>query len=59
MKIIVEFQGDDIKGSFVTDTKEYDVTGKVTNREPLEVRLVSLFYYYCMTDNLSHQNGKY
>ncbi|XP_045507000.1 apolipophorins [Colias croceus] len=39
MKILSEFDGDDIRGSFVTDTTEYGITGKILNREPLEVSL--------------------
>ncbi|XP_072946200.1 uncharacterized protein Apoltp [Epargyreus clarus] len=37
MKIIGEFDNDDIRGSFVTDTNEYAITGKVTKRDPLEL----------------------
>ncbi|XP_013168741.1 PREDICTED: uncharacterized protein LOC106118616 [Papilio xuthus] len=40
MKIIAEFEKDDIRGSFVTDTTEYGISGKVTNRQPLEMSLV-------------------
>ncbi|XP_028158784.1 uncharacterized protein LOC114351683 isoform X6 [Ostrinia furnacalis] len=40
MKIISEFEKDDIKGSLTTDTMEYTITGKVTSREPLEMSLV-------------------
>jgi hypothetical protein len=37
MKIIIETENDDIKGSIVTDATEYTIKGKVTKREPLEV----------------------
>ncbi|XP_068624199.1 uncharacterized protein Apoltp [Battus philenor] len=40
MKLITEFQNDDIRGSFVTDTTEYSISGKVTNRQPLEMSVV-------------------
>ncbi|XP_047539341.1 uncharacterized protein LOC125072709 [Vanessa atalanta] len=39
MKIIGEFDEDDIRGSFVTDTTEYSISGKVLKREPLELFL--------------------
>nr|XP_049706191.1 uncharacterized protein LOC110382727 isoform X1 [Helicoverpa armigera]XP_049706192.1 uncharacterized protein LOC110382727 isoform X2 [Helicoverpa armigera]XP_049706193.1 uncharacterized protein LOC110382727 isoform X3 [Helicoverpa armigera]XP_049706194.1 uncharacterized protein LOC110382727 isoform X4 [Helicoverpa armigera]XP_049706195.1 uncharacterized protein LOC110382727 isoform X5 [Helicoverpa armigera] len=39
IKIITEFEGDDIRGSFVTDTTEYSINGKVLNRKPLEMAL--------------------
>ncbi|VVC87834.1 unnamed protein product [Leptidea sinapis] len=40
IKIVSEFEGDDIKGSFVTDTTEYGITGKIINREnPFELSL--------------------
>ncbi|XP_013138334.1 PREDICTED: uncharacterized protein LOC106103192 [Papilio polytes] len=40
MKIITEFEKDDIRGSLVTDATEYAISGKVTNRQPLEMSLV-------------------
>ncbi|CAH2058175.1 unnamed protein product, partial [Iphiclides podalirius] len=40
MKLITEFDKDDIRGSIVTDATEYSISGKVTNRQPLEVSLV-------------------
>ncbi|XP_041972420.1 uncharacterized protein LOC121728328 [Aricia agestis] len=39
MKILGEFEKDDIRGSFVSDTLEYSITGKVINRQPLEMAL--------------------
>ncbi|XP_022117827.2 uncharacterized protein LOC110995124 [Pieris rapae] len=39
VKIVSEFDGDNIRGSFVTDTSEYGITGKILNRQPLEVTL--------------------
>ncbi|KAG6459272.1 hypothetical protein O3G_MSEX011302, partial [Manduca sexta] len=39
MKIITEFEKDDIHGSFVTDSTEYSISGKVLNRNPLEMTL--------------------
>ncbi|XP_075986269.1 apolipoprotein lipid transfer particle [Anticarsia gemmatalis] len=39
MKIIGEFDEDNIRGSFVTDSTEYSIDGKVLNREPLEMSL--------------------
>nr|XP_034825791.1 apolipophorins [Maniola hyperantus] len=39
MKIIGEFDGDDIRGSFVREASEYSITGKVLNRDPLELTL--------------------
>ncbi|CAH0714994.1 unnamed protein product, partial [Brenthis ino] len=39
MKIIGEFDEDDIRGSFVTDSTEYSVSGKVLKRDPLELTL--------------------
>ncbi|XP_026316021.1 uncharacterized protein LOC113227343 [Hyposmocoma kahamanoa] len=39
MKIISEFEGDNIRGSFVTDSIEYGITGKVLSREPLHISL--------------------
>ncbi|KAJ8708722.1 hypothetical protein PYW08_010104 [Mythimna loreyi] len=39
IKIIGEFDKDDIRGSFVTDSTEYSIHGKVLNREPLEMAL--------------------
>ncbi|XP_045454917.1 apolipophorins [Melitaea cinxia] len=39
VKIIGEVENDDIRGSFVTDTSEYGITGKVLKREPLELSL--------------------
>ncbi|XP_053620364.1 uncharacterized protein Apoltp [Plodia interpunctella] len=41
MKIISEFKGDNITGTFITENNEYDISGRVTNKEPLEV-IVSL-----------------
>lgn len=46
MKIIGEIDKDDIRGSFVTDTTEYNINGKVLNRKPLEV---SKKYYFVQT----------
>ncbi|CAB3225976.1 unnamed protein product [Arctia plantaginis] len=40
MKIICEIYKDDIRGSFVTDTTEYNINGKVLNRKTLEISLV-------------------
>lgn len=40
MKIISEFEGDNIRGSFVTDSIEYGITGKVLSREPLHVSAI-------------------
>ncbi|CAG9568621.1 unnamed protein product [Danaus chrysippus] len=40
MKIIGEFAGEDIKGSFVTDSTEYSVSGKMVNKDPLELSLI-------------------
>lgn len=40
MKIIGAFEKDDIIGSFVTDSSEYSISGKVINRNPLEMALV-------------------
>ncbi|RVE52154.1 hypothetical protein evm_003227, partial [Chilo suppressalis] len=37
VKIISNFEADDITGSFVTDTMEYAITGKVLSREPMEM----------------------
>ncbi|XP_060807756.1 uncharacterized protein LOC106135284 [Amyelois transitella] len=37
MKMISEFKDDDITGTFVTENNEYDISGKVTNRQPLEI----------------------
>lgn len=37
VKVIGEVENDDIRGSFVTDTSEYGISGKVIKREPLEV----------------------
>ncbi|CAH2241543.1 jg25523 [Pararge aegeria aegeria] len=39
MKIIGEFEGDDIRGTFVKEDTEYSITGKVLNRDPLELSL--------------------
>ncbi|CAK1547731.1 unnamed protein product [Leptosia nina] len=39
IKILSEFEDDDIRGSFVTDTSEYGVTGKILNKQPLEISL--------------------
>ncbi|CAH0598289.1 unnamed protein product [Chrysodeixis includens] len=39
MKIIGEFDEDNIRGSYVTDTSEYTINGKVLNRKPLEMAL--------------------
>ncbi|XP_049881187.1 uncharacterized protein LOC126377497 [Pectinophora gossypiella] len=40
MKILGEFEGDDIRGSFVTDSTEYGITGKVLSRKPLDLSLI-------------------
>ncbi|CAK1589697.1 unnamed protein product [Parnassius mnemosyne] len=40
MKIITKFDKDDVIGSFVTDTTEYSITGKVLNRKPLDISLL-------------------
>lgn len=39
MKIIGEFDEDNIRGSYVTDTSEYTIDGKVLSRKPLEVSI--------------------
>lgn len=39
MKIIGEFEADDIRGSFVTDAIEYGISGKVLKKDPLEVKI--------------------
>ncbi|XP_028030625.1 uncharacterized protein LOC114243361 [Bombyx mandarina] len=39
MKVIGEFQDDDVVGSIVTDAKEYSITGKVLSRNPLDLSL--------------------
>ncbi|KAI5644619.1 lipoprotein amino terminal region domain-containing protein [Phthorimaea operculella] len=40
MKIIGEFEGDDVRGTFVTDSTEYGISGKVLSRDPLDVSLI-------------------
>lgn len=42
MKIIGEVYGDEIQGSFVREAAEYGITGKVLNRDPLELVLTLL-----------------
>lgn len=53
MKLITEFDKEDIRGSFVTDAMEYSISGKVINRKPLEV--VNRMYYASVHKFVSHK----